>query len=127
LGYPCWGLALLFLPVVPDVPMLNLFAFLLGLNWLSTVPPATTLTANIFGRTSVGEISGWLFLAHQTGGALAAALGGLIHDATGSYAWAFISAALLAFVAAGLTLGIREEPVTRTPLRPAEVPAATGS
>jgi MFS family permease len=112
------GLSLLFLLVVWDVPSLDLFAAVLGLNWFSTVPPTTTLTANIFGRHSVGELSGWIFLAHQVGAALAASIGGFIHDATGSYAWAFISAALLAFVAAGLTLAIREEPAPR--LREAE-------
>ena len=121
------GLALLFLLVVWDVPSLYVFAAILGLNWFSTVPPITTLTANIFGRASVGELSGWIFLAHQVGAALAASVGGLIHDATGSYAWAFVSAALLAFIAGGLTLGISEEPVLRTPLRQAEAPAPTGS
>jgi MFS family permease len=104
------GLSLLFLLVVWDVSSLHLFAAILGLNWFSTVPPTTTLTANIFGRESVGELSGWIFLSHQVGAALAASLGGWIHDLTGSYSWAFISAALLAFVAAGLTLAIREEP-----------------
>jgi len=104
------GLSLLFLLVVWDVASLHLFAAILGLNWFSTVPPTTTLTANIFGRNSVGELSGWIFLSHQVGAALAASLGGWIHDLTGSYSWAFISAALLAFVAAGLTLAIREEP-----------------
>lgn len=107
------GLSLLFLLVVWDVPSLDLFAAILGLNWFSTVPPTTTLTANIFGRNSVGELSGWIFLAHQAGAALAASIGGFIHDATGSYVWAFVSAALLAFVAAGLTLAIREEPAPR--------------
>jgi len=113
--------------VVWDVPSLHVFAFILGLNWFSTVPPTTTLTANIFGRASVGELSGWLFLAHQTGAAVAASVGGLIHDATGSYTWAFVSAALLAFIAAGLTLAIREEPARRTPMRAEELPAPTGS
>jgi MFS family permease len=105
------GVSLLFLLGVSDVASLDLFAFILGLNWFSTVPPTTTLTANIFGRASVGELSGWIFLAHQSGAALAASMGGWIHDATGSYSWAFISGALLAFVAAGLTLAIREEAV----------------
>jgi hypothetical protein len=53
-------------------------------------------------------------------------MGGWIHDVTGSYSWAFISGALLAFVAAGLTLAIREEPATRTPMPAAGLPA-TGS
>jgi MFS family permease len=119
------GLSLLFLLVVWDIPSLHLFAAILGLNWFSTVPPTTTLTANIFGRHSVGELSGWIFLAHQVGAALAASLGGWIHDLTGSYSWAFISAALLAFVAAGLTLAIREEPVTSRPDPAAGIPVQT--
>jgi MFS family permease len=119
------GLSLLFLLAVWDVATLHLFAAILGLNWFSTVPPTTTLTANIFGRNSVGELSGWIFLSHQAGAALAASVGGWIHDWTGSYAWAFISAALLAFAAAGLTLAIREEPATRTPMRTTGIPAPT--
>jgi MFS family permease len=121
------GVSLLFLLGVSDVASLDLFAFVLGLNWFSTVPPTTTLTANIFGRASVGELSGWIFLSHQSGAALAASMGGWIHDATGSYSWAFISGALLAFVAAGLTLAIREEPAARSPMPTAGVPARTRS
>jgi MFS family permease len=109
------GLALLFLLFVWNVPSLHLFAAILGLNWFSTVPPTTTLTANIFGRGSVGELSGWIFLSHQVGAGLAAILGGWIHDLTGSYSLAFISAAFLAFIAAGLSLAIREDPVTKAP------------
>ena len=120
------GVALLFLLVVWNVPSLYLFAAILGLNWFSTVPPTTTLTANIFGRSSVGELSGWIFLSHQVGAALAATLGGWIHDVTGSYTWAFISAAFLAFIAAGMTLAIREEPVTRpSPMTGIPVPSQT--
>ena len=125
--YMLRGVSLLFLLSVSDVASLDLFAFILGLNWFSTVPPTTTLTANIFGRASVGELSGWIFLSHQSGAALAAGVGGWIHDATGSYSWAFISGALLAFVAVGLTLAIREEPTGQTPMPAAGVPAPTGS
>jgi MFS family permease len=125
LYYLLRGVCLLLLLVVWDTPSLHLFAAILGLNWFSTVPPTTTLTANIFGRSSVGELSGWIFLAHQVGGALAASVGGMLHDATGTYTWAFISGALLAFVAAGLTLAIREEPVTGTPIPAPGVPSPT--
>jgi MFS family permease len=111
------GLSLLFLLYVSDMPSLLLWAAVFGLNFISTVPPTTTLTANIFGRYSVGELSGWIFFAHQVGAALGAAAAGWIFEWTGSYATAFVSAALLAIVAAGLTLAIREEPVIarRTP------------
>jgi MFS family permease len=113
------GLSLLFLLYVWNVPSLHLFAAIFGLNYISTVPPTTTLTANIFGRYSVGELSGWIFFSHQVGAALGAAVGGWIFEWTGSYAWAFLSAAVLAIAAAGLALLIREEPLTR---RPSEAP-----
>jgi predicted MFS family arabinose efflux permease len=112
------GLSLIFLIYVWNVPTLHLWAAIFGLNFISTVPPTTTLTANIFGRYSVGELSGWIFFSHQVGAALGAALAGWIYEWSGSYDSAFISAALLAFLAAGLTLAIREEPV-----RPGPTPA----
>jgi MFS family permease len=108
------------------VPSLHIFAAIFGLNYISTVPPTTTLTANIFGRYSVGSLSGWIFFAHQVGAALGAAAGGWIFQSTGSYSWAFISAALMAFLAVPLALAIKEAPVSRTPRTtpaPAGLPA----
>jgi MFS family permease len=109
------GLSLIFLLYVWDVSSLHFWAALFGLNYISTVPPTTTLTANIFGRYSVGELSGWIFFSHQVGAALGAALAGWIFEWAGTYSPAFVSAALMAFVAAGLALAIREEPVTSRP------------
>ncbi|HET9492472.1 MAG TPA: MFS transporter [Methylomirabilota bacterium] len=120
------GLSLLFLLYVWDVPSLHLWAALFGLNYISTVPPTTTLTANIFGRYSVGELSGWIFFAHQVGAALGAALAGWIFEWTGSYASAFVSAAVMAILAAGLALLIREEPISARPT-PAGAPAPATS
>jgi MFS family permease len=121
--YGVRGLSLLFLLYVWNVPSLHIFAAIFGLNYISTVPPTTTLIANIFGRYSVGVLSGWIFFSHQVGAALGAAVGGWIFDATGSYAWAFVSAAILAFAASGLSLLIKEEPVSKSPTRaPAGVP-----
>ncbi len=121
--YAVRGLSLLFLLWVWNVPSLHLFAAIFGLNYISTVPPTTSLTANIFGRLSVGTLSGWIFFSHQVGSALGAAAGGFIFSATGSYTWAFVSAALLAFVAALMALAIREEPISRAP-RPAPAAAS---
>jgi MFS family permease len=121
--YGVRGLSLLFLLYVWNVPSLHIFAAVFGLNYISTVPPTTTLTANIFGRYSVGTLSGWIFFSHQVGSALGAAAGGWIFDLTGSYSWAFISSAILAFIASGLALTIKEENVSRTPTRS---PAASG-
>ena len=117
------GISLIFLLYVWNVPSLHVWAALFGLNWISTVPPTTALTASIFGRYSVGELSGWIFFSHQVGSALGAAIAGWVFEWTGSYAPAFVSAALMAIVAAGLALLIREEPVRARPLAAAPAPA----
>jgi predicted MFS family arabinose efflux permease len=117
--YGVRGLSLLFLLYVWNVPSLHIFAAIFGLNYISTVPPTTTLTANIFGRYSVGALSGWIFFSHQVGAALGAAVGGWIFQATGSYSWAFVSAALMAFLAVPMALAIKEAPVNRTPSKTA--------
>jgi predicted MFS family arabinose efflux permease len=110
------GLSLLFLLYVWDAPSLHVWAAIFGLNYISTVPPTTTLTANIFGRYSVGELSGWIFFSHQVGAALGAALAGWIYEWTGAYTLAFISAAVMGFLAAGLALAIRDEPLRWRPI-----------
>jgi MFS family permease len=117
------GLSLIFLLYVWNAPSLHVWAAIFGLNYISTVPPTTTLTANIFGRFSVGELSGWIFFAHQVGSALGAALAGWIYEWTGTYSPAFVSAAAMGILAGVLALMIREEPVTARPLRPEPVPA----
>jgi MFS family permease len=116
------GVSLLFLLAVWNVSSLHLFAALFGLNYISTVPPTTALTANIFGRYSVGELSGWIFFSHQIGSALGAMIGGWTFDWTGSYTLAFVSAAVLAFLASGMALAIRDEPRRATPT-PVPAPA----
>jgi MFS family permease len=122
--YGVRGLSLLFLLYVWNVPSLHIFAAMFGLNYISTVPPTTTLIANIFGRYSVGTLSGWIFFSHQVGSALGAAVGGWVFQSTGSYSWAFLSAALLAFLAVPMALAIKEVPVSRTPgPAPAGLPA----
>jgi len=110
------GLSLFFLLAVGSIGELNLFAVIFGLNYISTVPPTSMLTADLFGKRSVGMLFGWIFLAHQLGAALASYVGGAIYDRTGAYDWAFISAGILGLVAAGMVLAIREparpEPVS---------------
>lgn len=116
------GLSLVFLLYVWNVPTLHLWAAIFGLNFISTIPPTMSMTANIFGRYSVGELMGWISFSHQVGAALGAALAGWVFEWTGSYSGAFVSAAVLAFVASALVFAIREEPIVARPT-PAPAPA----
>jgi len=130
-----WG----YKPVLASVYLLRLFAFgalffvrdpaalmvgaaIGGVGLSGSLAMTSALTSEIFGRYSVGSLSGWIFFAHQVGAALGAAVGGWVFQSTGSYSWAFISAALLAFLAVPMALAIKEAPVTRTP-EPTPAPA----
>jgi len=96
-----------------------------GLNYISTVPATTALTAKIYGRYSVGELSGWIFFSHQIGSAIGSFAGGYFYDRLGDYTIAFHSAALVAFAATAMVLAIRERPVSpRSPEVVAVAPAA---
>jgi hypothetical protein len=53
---------------------------------------------------------GWIFFTHMLGAALAAFLGGVLRDALGDYTIAFFSAAILAFVAVGLSIRVGRMP-----------------
>jgi predicted MFS family arabinose efflux permease len=117
------GLSLLFLPFVGTLPGLFAFAAIYGLNYISTVPATTSLIARIYGRYSVGELAGWIFLSHQVGAAVGSFLGGYAYDRFHNYTLAFHSAAALAFLAVGLVLLIPEK---HTYQKPEVVPSAAG-
>ena len=110
-------LALLMAPKTPVV--LYLFAFGMGLLWLSTVPLTNALVAQIFGLKHVSMLSGAVFFGHQIGGFLGAWLGGLVFTRQGSYdlAW-WISIALGVF-AAIVCAPINERPLARPAAAPA--------
>ena len=122
--YGLRGVSLLFLPYVGTMAGLFAWAVIFGLNYISTVPATTALTAKIYGRYSVGELSGWIFFSHQMGSAVGSFVGGYLYDRLGDYTVAFHSAALVAFAATLMVLAIRERPVSRRP--PAVVAVAPG-
>ncbi len=108
---------MLLLPFVDTFAGLSVFAVFFGLDYIATVPPTAALVADRFGRRNVGVVFGWVFLAHQLGGAIAAYGGGLARNALGDYTAAFLTAGVLAVLAAGMALGIDR---TREPrLQPA--------
>lgn len=104
------GCSLLALPAISGVPLMSAFAVVFGLDYIATVPPTVMLTANRFGRRSVGTIYGWISFSHMAGGALAAALAGQIHDAAGDYGIAMYLGGILAVFAAALAFKVSVGP-----------------
>lgn len=90
-----------------------IFAFCMGLLWLSTVPLTSGLVAQIFGPRYMATLFGIVFFSHQVGGFLGVWLGGRLFDLTGSYdvVW-WISAALGVFSAI-VHFPIDERPLVR--------------
>lgn len=110
------GVSLFILPFVTNFSGLFLFAVIYGLDWFATVPPTIALTADTFGKQSVGRVYGWIFLSHQVGAALMASGAGAIRVWLGDYQLAFLAGGSFAMVAAGLALRIRP-PRREVPLR----------
>ncbi|MFN8522713.1 MAG: MFS transporter [Chloroflexota bacterium] len=107
--------SLVMLPSVTETWGLMAFAVLFGLDYIATVPPTVMLTADRFGRRSVGSIFGWISCSHQIGGALASFGGGLSRELLGDYTLAFIVAGIFGFIAAALSTQIH----TRQSVQPA--------
>jgi sugar phosphate permease len=100
------ALSLLVLPFITTMPFMSVFAVTFGLDYIATVPPTVMLTAERFGRRSIGTIYGWITFAHMVGGAIASFVAGYIHDAADEYTIAFYLAGLLGLLAAMLAFGI---------------------
>ena len=84
------------------------FSAIYGLNWLSTIPATSALTADLFGKQNVGVVFGWIYFAHQVGAAIASYGAGYLHQIAGNYTLAFMASGLFAFVATGLVVFIKD-------------------
>ncbi|MXN47021.1 MFS transporter [Shinella kummerowiae] len=62
-----------------------IFAIVMGLLWLSTVPPTNALVAIMFGTKHLGLLGGIVFLSHQVGSFLGVWMGGYLYDHFGTY------------------------------------------
>jgi MFS family permease len=103
--------ALLFtaLFLIHDRPLaLLVVAGLGGASMSGSLAMTSALTADFFGRFSVGSVFGTIFLVHQTGAAVGSWLGGFLFEATGGYGAAFTVACVQLVVAAFLSLAIDE-------------------
>jgi predicted MFS family arabinose efflux permease len=75
---------LVFLLAPKTGPVVLVFAAVMGLSYLSTVPPTVGLVLKFFGPSNMAMLFGIVMLSHQVGGFLGAWLGGQVFEATGS-------------------------------------------
>jgi len=107
--------------LLPQTPVsVIIFAIVMGLLWLSTVPPTNALVAIMFGTRHLGLLGGIVFLSHQVGSFLGVWLGGLLRDVYGSYDVLWWLGVVLGLVAAIVHWPISESPVARPQALPAE-------
>ena len=104
---------LLFLLAPKSEAVVLAFAAVMGLTFLSTVPPTAGLVAKFFGTANMATLFGVVLLTHQIGGFLGAWLGGRVLEATGNYNGVWYIDIVLAIGAALLHLPIREARVLR--------------
>ena len=96
------------------------FGFAMGLLWLSTVPPTSSLVMLMFGTRYMAMLFGFAFFSHQVGGFLGVYLGGVLYEAYGSYDLVWWLSVALGIASAAINLPIVERPVERPALVPAE-------
>jgi predicted MFS family arabinose efflux permease len=101
--------------LVPLTPVsVYVFASVMGLLWLSTVPVTNATVAQIFGVAHLSMLSGFVFFSHQIGSFMGVWLGGYLYDRTGSYDVVWYIAIALGVFAALVNLPIRETAIARS-------------
>jgi MFS family permease len=101
-----------------------LAAVVLGISWTSTTPLASAISADIYGRASLGTIFGFIFTAMNVGTGVGAFLAGLDRDLAGNYHASLVANVAMGVAAALLTLAVKVRPIAaRQPAAEAPVPA----
>jgi MFS family permease len=104
-------LAFISFPVTPVSALI--FGAVMGLMWLSTVPPTNGLVAVMFGTRWLSMLFGFAFFSHQVGGFLGVWLGGIVFERTGSYDAVWWLSVLFGVLSGLINLPIVEKPVVR--------------
>lgn len=112
--YALRSLAIVIFLNVPLTPMsVYVFSAVMGVLWLSTVPPTNAVIAQIFGVQYLSMLGGFVFLSHQVGSFLGVWLGGRLYDSTGSYDVVWWLAIALGIFAAIVNLPVKERAILR--------------
>jgi MFS family permease len=108
------SLAILVFILLPPSPAATLiFGAVMGILWLSTIPPTSALVAIMFGNRWLTMLLGLAFFSHQVGGFLGVWLGGVLFERTGSYDMIWWGSIFLGIASAVINLPIVEKPVAR--------------
>jgi MFS family permease len=110
---------LVYIMLPPSTAATLIFGAVLGLLWLSTVPPTSGLVTVMFGTHWLAMLFGFAFFSHQIGGFLGVWLGGLLFERAGSYDTVWWLAILFGLLSAAINLPIVEKPVQRLAVAPA--------
>ncbi|WP_083590195.1 MFS transporter [Aurantimonas sp. 22II-16-19i] len=101
-------------PITPATVVV--FSVVMGLLWLSTVPPTNALVAIMFGTKYLGLLGGLVFFSHQIGSFLGVWLGGYLYEIYGTYDVVWWLGVVLGLFAALMHWPIRESAVERPAL-----------
>ncbi|MEZ2405209.1 MFS transporter [Bosea sp. RCC_152_1] len=106
--------------LIPPSPLTALtFGVVIGLFWLSTVPPTSSLVMLMFGTKYMAMLYGFAFFSHQVGGFLGVWLGGVLYETMGNYQFVWWLSVALGVASALINLPIVEQPVERPQAQPA--------
>ena len=94
------------LPITPTSVLV--FAFTMGLLWLTTVPLTSSLVATMFGAKHIGTLYGIVFLSHQVGSFIGVYMGGRVYDLTGNYDLIWYASIALGVFSAIVHLPVRD-------------------
>ena len=103
------GLSLFLLPSIlfsSIHPSTLVFVIFYGLDWVATVPPTIMLCRAVLGPQRASVVYGWVFAAHQIGGATAAFGAAILRVQLGDYAAAFYISGLMCIITAYFVLQI---------------------
>ncbi|KQK32157.1 MFS transporter [Bosea thiooxidans] len=109
--------AFILLPPSPTTAIT--FGIVIGLFWLSTVPPTSSLVMLMFGTKYMAMLYGFAFFSHQVGGFLGVWLGGVLYESMGNYQFVWWLSVALGVASALINLPIVERPVQRPEAQPA--------
>ncbi len=101
-------LFLLYVFIIPiSVVSSIIFAMLLGLLWLSTVPPTAMSVNKMFGSKYMNTLYGFVFVSHQIGSFIGVYAGGLLYDTYKNYDYMWIAGIIIGFLSAAIHLPIK--------------------